>query len=123
MWSATASKDGRNEMAKKDTVVGYSSNNSGGSWWLTDEDWEKLEAAGWEVEWRKDDGSLLGGVVEKAGDRPRFLGAAATEASRRGLSLRMADIEWEEITGQNANEEGCPCCGQPHNFYERDWKE
>ena len=28
----------------------YSSNNSGGSWWLSDEDWKKLEAAGWNVD-------------------------------------------------------------------------
>lgn len=24
-------------------LIRYSSNNSGGSWWLTDEDWHKLE--------------------------------------------------------------------------------
>jgi hypothetical protein len=33
----------------------YHSNNSGGDWWLTDEDWYKLEEAGWEVEWFKND--------------------------------------------------------------------
>ena len=31
--------------------VEYSSNNSGGGWWLKDEDWKALEAAGWKVEW------------------------------------------------------------------------
>ena len=31
--------------------VEYSSNNSGGSWWLKDEDWKALEAAGWKVVW------------------------------------------------------------------------
>lgn len=31
--------------------VEYSSNNSGGGWWLTDKHWQKLEKAGWEVEW------------------------------------------------------------------------
>jgi hypothetical protein len=32
-------------------VVEYSSNNSGGGWWLKDQDWRALEAAGWHVEW------------------------------------------------------------------------
>jgi hypothetical protein len=31
--------------------VEYRSNNSGGSWWLKDEDWKALEAAGWKVIW------------------------------------------------------------------------
>lgn len=31
--------------------VTYSSNNSGGGWWLKDEDWLKLERAGWTVLW------------------------------------------------------------------------
>ena len=32
--------------------VEYITNNSGGSWWLSDDDWKALEAAGWKVEWR-----------------------------------------------------------------------
>lgn len=32
-------------------IVKYDSNNSGGSWWLKDDDWKKLEDAGWKVEW------------------------------------------------------------------------
>jgi hypothetical protein len=31
--------------------VEYSSNNSGGSWWLTGEDWATLEREGWTVNW------------------------------------------------------------------------
>jgi hypothetical protein len=31
--------------------IEYSSNNSGGGWWLTDENWRDLERAGWLVEW------------------------------------------------------------------------
>jgi len=31
--------------------VEYDSNNSGGGWWLDDEDWRKLEVAGWTVNW------------------------------------------------------------------------
>ena len=31
--------------------VEYESNNSGGSWWLKDEDWIAMEKAGWDVGW------------------------------------------------------------------------
>lgn len=82
-------------------TVRYSSNNSGGSWWLSDEDWHALEYVGWHVEWRD-----------------RFLGALATAATREGLSFDEAVAEWERITGEDAEAEGCSCCGQPHYFYE-----
>jgi len=34
-----------------DGILYYDSNNSGGSWWLKDEDWKALEEAGWTVHW------------------------------------------------------------------------
>lgn len=83
-------------------TVEYSSNNSGGKWWLTPQDWKNLEAAGWEVEWRE------------------WLGSPATEAVRHGLDLHSAVDEWERITGQSADEDGCQCCGVPHSFVEHD---
>lgn len=89
--------------------VEYSSNNSGGSWWLSDQNWRDLEAAGWDVEWYSKGGSRF---VE--GDR--FLGALATRATREGLSLRMAISEWEDVTGENSADLGCSCCGTPHSF-------
>lgn len=36
-------------------VTEYSSNNSGGSFWLKDEEWKSLEDHGWFVQWLKDD--------------------------------------------------------------------
>jgi hypothetical protein len=93
------------------TTVEYSSNNSGGSWWLKDDDWKNLEAAGWKVDWYegKDDGwgSYKGG---------RFLGALASSATREGLTMGQAIREWESITGQSSNALGCGCCGAPHSF-------
>lgn len=84
-------------------IVTYSSNNSGGVWWLTDQNWKDLEAAGWHVEWKE------GG---------RWLGALATSATRKGLTLNQAVEEFDRVTGCDSNDEGCPCCGQPHSFYE-----
>jgi len=98
--------------------VEYSSNNSGGSWWLKDDHWKKLEAAGWKVAWRKDSTDKWG----KADKDGRWLGALATSASRDGLSLREAAAEWERVTGMSATDAGCACCGQPHNFTEYNTK-
>jgi hypothetical protein len=97
--------------------VEYHSNNSGGSWWLDDDDWKALEAAGWKVEWAASN-EILGQKQE------RWLGALATTASREGLSLQDAVAEWEKATGETSTDAGCACCGQPHNFtlYDDDGK-
>ncbi len=90
--------------------VEYSSNNSGGNWWLDDAQWYALEAAGWDVQWVKDDPD---GFM-RSGDR--FLGALATRASKSDVSLRDAIEEWESVTGERASALGCSCCGTPHSF-------
>lgn len=99
------------------SYVEYQSNNSGGGWWLNDDDWRGLEKAGWEVEWYKPstDGKWHIGDGDKDG---RWLGALATRAKRRGLSLEDAVREWISVTGQDPADEGCNCCGQPHDFTE-----
>jgi hypothetical protein len=92
--------------------VEYRSNNSGGSWWLSDDDWKSLEAAGWEVEWCAEDEFQK----EYIDDDGRWLGALATSAVRRNVTMREAVEEFERVTGQDASAEGCNCCGQPHYF-------
>lgn len=94
--------------------VRYRSNNSGGGWWLDDEDWFALEKAGWIVDWVKDS---KGPEMLEGG---RWLGALAVSAQRDGLSLRDAADEWERVTGKSSTEAGCPCCGNPHSFTEYD---
>ncbi len=112
--------------------VEYASNNSGGDWWLKDEDWRALEKAGWVIEWtwlsklysnkgtiiRQDNGLpklVPSDESNKEGDR--WLGSLASKAYKPNCnSLRDAADEWEKITGQLALDAGCPCCGQPHNF-------
>lgn len=83
--------------------VTYTSNNSGGHWWLSDKDWRDLEAAGWTLK-------------PPYGGQERWLGAIATEASKDFPTMREAVEEFEAITGQDASAEGCNCCGPPHYF-------
>jgi hypothetical protein len=80
--------------------IEYTSSLSGGEWWLSDDDWKKLEAAGWTVEWGKE----------------RWLGALAKRASKDFDNVGDAIREFEKVTGQKASDEGCPCCGAPHSF-------
>ena len=94
--------------------VTYSSNNSHSVWWLDDADWAALEAAGWVVQWVKDDPRKQ----RTTGGSDRWLGALATSAYREGLSLDEAMDEWETTTGEDPYETGCGCCSEPHSFYE-----
>lgn len=90
-------------------LLKYRHNNSGGHWWLSDEDWYNLEKNGWRIEWYKD------------GDRVsiknnRFLGALAARAEKEFNTLEDGIKEWEDITKSDATDEGCSCCGRPHYF-------
>jgi hypothetical protein len=99
--------------------VEYSSNNSGGSFWLSDDDWYALRDAGWDVDW----------VAESEFHQRyhpgevRSMGALAMNASKtvqapdESYAYRMVVDEFERITNEYANEHGCSCCGPPHNFY------
>lgn len=121
--------------------VKYTSNNSGGSWWLSDEDWIKLEKNGWLVEWGgsyfcsatipswqapdgrpepcKNNNECPGhrkyDNYEQA-DKDRYLGALAKSAWKEFDSEDDAIEEFEKITEQNVSDDGCNCCGQPHSF-------
>jgi hypothetical protein len=92
------------------SYVEYSSNNSGGLWWLTDQNWLDLEKAGWEVRWYRDD------EYTRADEDGRWLGALAGYAKKPDASLREAIREWESVTGQDSSTLGCSCCGTPHSF-------
>lgn len=90
----------------------YTSNNSGGYWWLNDEHWAALEAAGWTVDWCK-----KSEWTQQGGDgRWRSLGALATSASKEFPTPELGVAEWESAVGMSAYDEGCNCCGAPHSF-------
>lgn len=122
-------------------VIEYRHNNSGGSWWLTDDDWYALEAAGWIVHWQHDESEQHGDLVHEPSQWPslghhhgythplvpvqapprgkregRQLGALATSAAKETADPAATVAEWERITGQSASDEGCNCCGSPHSF-------
>lgn len=86
--------------------VTYDSNNSGGHWWLKDDDWKALEKAGWVVHWKPE----------------RWLGALATSAEIECETPQEAIRSFEAATGQNAADEGCNCCGAPHAFHWDDYR-
>lgn len=120
--------------------VEYRTNNSGGSWWLSDDDWKALEDAGWEVEWggvyhcgtsasfRRPEGAPE--PCESSDDCPghsvcenaeqarahRWLGALATRAEIEVEDPVEAIRSFERVTGEDASAEGCNCCGPPHSF-------
>jgi hypothetical protein len=117
-------------------LITYDSNNSGGRWWLKDEDWLALEEAGWKVDWAKDwpndrinygdykksgrdtvEETIPGSKKKRVVESPdRYLGALAREASKEVASFREGIAEWERITGEDATALGCSCCGTPHSF-------
>ena len=115
--------------------VEYSSNNSGGSWWLEDKDWVALYDAGWQLRRNYGDCKYTNGgkatpdddlynwsldpnkAIE---DDSRWLGAICKEARKDFASMREAVEEWENLTGGNAADEGCNCCGEPHYFSGKD---
>ena len=101
-----------------DKTVRYSSNNSGGDWWLTDEDWRALEREGWTVEWVASDPATF----KFLDPDKRWLGALATAASKAFPDPYIANAvrDWERITGHNASALGCTCCGPPHSFSAED---
>jgi hypothetical protein len=102
-------------------TVEYSSNNSGGDWWLHDDDWLALEAAGWDVHWYRDMDPGMRLFHDK--DSDRFLGALAhgasieVEAPDEYIAREIGIDSWVNVVATDPDAQGCPCCGQPHYFY------
>jgi hypothetical protein len=88
----------------------YSSNNSGGDWWLTDDDWRAMEAAGWKVDWYADS------PIFAPDENGRWLEALASKAEIQTDDPKKTIEEWAALVDEDPTDEGCNCCGQPHNF-------
>jgi hypothetical protein len=78
---------------------------------LTDRNWDDLAAAGWDVEWKSASPDAL--PFHPILDIDNYTGTA----TRSGLDLSGAIAEWQRITGERADAQGCRYCGQPHRFY------
>lgn len=122
--------------------ITYSSNNSGGRWWLDDDDWINLEKAGWTVLWggyrfchskwatKKDpvcatevecNGHGAFSSIKDMKAKDKWLGSYAHEAYiDTDCTMKEVIDKWESITGQNSEDQGCRCCGEPHNFYQKE---
>lgn len=99
-------------------MINYISNNSGGSWWLTDEDWINLEKWWWRVFWgwfNTDHTDRKFNSYQEA-EKYRWLWALATSA-KFDWTEEEAIASFEDITWIDTNEEWCECCGEPHLFY------
>lgn len=105
-------------------VFEYSSNNSGGSWWLSKEEWLSLEKAGWVVKWG--DGDFIwknGSYVRDENGIPTFevndnlwLGAHAKYAFLLAETEEEAIESFNKHSGNDYYDTGCECCGEPHNI-------
>lgn len=78
--------------------VEYFSNNSGGNDWLDDSQWQKLRDGGWKTY-----------GFSETDTRMKY-------ASKEFSTIREAIEEWESLTGEDARDLGCSCCGPPHQF-------
>lgn len=104
--------------------VVYDSNNSGGGWWLSDEDWIALHDAGWRLQAKElDANNRLVWGVDPRNPTDRWLGAITTSARKAFASTDEGIAEWRRIVNQDPDEEGCECCGPPHSFMDYDLDE
>jgi hypothetical protein len=103
----------------------FSENNSGGSFWLTREQYERLFEAGWTYE--PDEYDRTNGY-----DTDAFLDNHPNPVPygwRRRLefkakTIREAVESFEAATGEDFFAEGCNCCGAPFSISNSDdWTE
>lgn len=123
-------------------LLRYSSNNSGGAFWLRLEEWQALEKAGWIVHWKHDendpshtheksgeeyfslglhDHSYKDELVQATWNGELWLGTPATSAVLVTDDPTSGVEQFEFVTCQSVDDQGCSCCGPPHSFqFEQD---
>jgi len=90
--------------------IRYSTNNSGGNYWLSEKNWYELQRAGWEI-------------LELTKDEYGYGRTLCHEAFLDCSSVEEAKASFQQATGLNPTTRGCSCCGMPHQFTEEDEKE
>lgn len=108
-------------MSKELITVKYSTNNSGGSYWLNESDWKALQDAGWLImDWDNAVYDSTGHYLADENGLPTTSKPAdldtAHYAYKKFKSIKDAIEEFEQLTGEDVSAEGCSCCGPPHSF-------
>lgn len=87
---------------------------------MTEDDWQKLEKAGWKLFGFDDFEYTNAGSYVVEDGFPKKKSNSRTKNPHYGFkyfnSITDALVEFEELTGQDVSEEGCNCCGAPHSF-------
>lgn len=101
-------------------IIEYSTNNSGGSYWLKAKDWKRLAEAGWKLfGFDNFEYDAQGKYVRDEDGLPKRKGSLPDNphyAFKQFNTIQEALREFEELTGQDVSDEGCNCCGPPHSF-------
>lgn len=98
----------------------FEENNSGGSWWLSRQQYEALRAAGWHEPEETDDDKRFAASCLNTPDVPyRWRQGWWIEAD----SIREAVESWERATGEDFFAQGCNCCGAPFSISSDDYNE
>ena len=98
----------------------FSENNSGGSWWLSRENYDALMEKGWKYEPSEYD-------IKQNHDTQSFMNSQTDNVPygwRHGLtgefeSIREAVESFELATGKDFFDQGCNCCGAPFSISSR----
>jgi hypothetical protein len=90
------------------TRVELNQNNSGGYWWLSDEQVDALLADGWFID---------GSNTYRMREGKRALNLSIDLPVTTG-AVEIAMIEFQRVTGEDPNAIGCTCCGPPFHFME-----
>jgi hypothetical protein len=100
--------------------IEYSSNNSGGSWWLSDDDWKKLEDAGWVVEWENE--RWLGALAKRAS---KDFATAGDATSKRRKATMKTTKKTKAKTPKRAGGSLDRCVGLPRRVerWLKKWKQ
>jgi hypothetical protein len=90
----------------KPFIVGMDENNSGGYYWLGEDDYKDLIDKGWT---RGVEKYGYGGTETRVAHK-------TFEAASEDHAIELAKSEFEVVTGQRADAIGCTCCGRPFYF-------
>ena len=104
-------------------VYEFDENNSGGSWWLGYDDYQRLFKAGWYYEpdeYDKQHGYHIKPMLETG---PK--GRTVPYGWRKNLKFKANNIReaidsWEKATDQDFFAQGCNCCGVPFSMRAED---